>query len=206
MPKISKYNGGYVIISLNDEDIYEKIERNLYKPILLTDIVINGIEKNDVFTTAYVEGTNIVFKDIYDKDITISDDNSVTIGDNGKHLYRYIFYFSDCITECLCNKPFSRLNTEIIAISVNKTTELTPSECKEIIDNLQSYVSNGDLPVLYTCDILSTPYLYLGSTLLNEVVKLENNVDYLNWTINSDGNVSINNTDDDLKFKCVKIF
>lgn len=91
MPKISKYNGGYVIISLNDEDIYEKIERNLYKPILLTDIVINGIEKNDVFTTAYVEGTNIVFKDIYDKDITIGDDNSVTIGDNGKHLYEYVY-------------------------------------------------------------------------------------------------------------------
>ncbi len=89
MPKISKYNGGYAIISLNDEDIYEKIERNLYKPILLTDIVINGIEKNDVFTTAYVEGTNIVFKDIYDKDITISDDNSVSIVDNAKHLYRH---------------------------------------------------------------------------------------------------------------------
>ena len=86
MPKISKYNGGYIIISLNDEDIYEKIERNLYKPILLTDIVINGIEKNDVFTTAYVEGTNIVFKDIYDKDITISSDNSVSIEDS-KCLY-----------------------------------------------------------------------------------------------------------------------
>ena len=91
MPKITKYNGGYVIISLNDEDIYEKIERNLYKPILLTDIVINGIEKNDVFTTAYVEGTNIVFKDIYDKDITISDNNSVNIADNGEHLYEYVY-------------------------------------------------------------------------------------------------------------------
>ena len=95
MPKITKYNGGYVIISLNDEDIYEKIERNLYKPILLTDIVINGVEKNDVFTTAYVEGTNIIFKDIYDKDITISDDNSVSIGDNGKHLYEYVYIHID---------------------------------------------------------------------------------------------------------------
>ena len=95
MIKVSKYNGGYVIISLNDEDIYEKIERNLYKPILLTDIVINGIEKNDVFTTAYIEGTNIVFKDIYDKDITISNDNSVSIGDNGNHLYEYIYAHND---------------------------------------------------------------------------------------------------------------
>ena len=94
MPKISKYNGGYIIISLNDEDIYEKIERNLYKPILLTDIVIDGVEKNDVFTMAKVEGTNIVFKDIYDKDITISDDNSVTIG-NPKRLYINIINISN---------------------------------------------------------------------------------------------------------------
>ena len=36
MPKISNYNGGYVIISLKDENIYEKIEKNLYKSILLT--------------------------------------------------------------------------------------------------------------------------------------------------------------------------
>lgn len=113
MPKISKYNGGYAIISLNDEDIYEKIERNLYKPILLTDIVINGIEKNDVFTTAYVEGTNIVFKDIYDKDITISDDNSVTIGDNGKHLYEYEFTHND---KTICFKAFLLTNKSDLSI------------------------------------------------------------------------------------------
>ena len=114
MPKITKYNGGYAIISLNDEDIYEKIERNLYKPILLTDIVINGIEKNDVFTTAYVEGTNIVFKDIYDKDITISNDNSVSIGDNGNHLYEYEYthnYGQICLRAfMLTNKSHLTIN------------------------------------------------------------------------------------------------
>ena len=113
MPKISKYNGGYVIISLNDENIYEKIERNLYKPILLTDIVINGIEKNDVFTTAYVEGTNIVFKDIYDKDITISNDNSVSIGDNGKHLYEYVYTHNDA---AMCLKAFLSTNKSDLSI------------------------------------------------------------------------------------------
>lgn len=113
MIKVSKYNGGYVIISLNDEDIYEKIERNLYKPILLTDIVINGIEKNDVFTTAYVEGTNIVFKDIYDKDITISDDNSVSIGDNGKHLYEYVYTHKD---NTICFKAFLLTNKSDLTI------------------------------------------------------------------------------------------
>lgn len=114
MPKITKYNGGYVIISLNDEDIYEKIERNLYKPILLTDIVINGIEKNDVFTTAYVEGTNIVFKDIYDKDITISNDNSVSIGDNGNHLYEYIYTHND---SQICLRAFMLTNKGNLTIN-----------------------------------------------------------------------------------------
>ena len=56
MPKITKYNGGYVIISLNDEDIYEKIERNLYKPILLTYIVINSIEKIDPLESQSYQG------------------------------------------------------------------------------------------------------------------------------------------------------
>lgn len=113
MIKVSKYNGGYVIISLNDEDIYEKIERNLYKPILLTDIVINGIEKNDVFTTAYVEGTNIVFKDIYDKDITISNDNSVSMSDNGKHLYEYEFIHND---GSICFNAFLLTNKSDLSI------------------------------------------------------------------------------------------
>lgn len=114
MPKISKYNGGYIIISLNDENIYEKIERNLYKPILLTDIVIDEIEKNDVFTTAYVEGNNIVFKDIYDKDIIISDNNSVSIGDNGKHLYEYIYTHND---GQICLQAFMLTNKSNLTIN-----------------------------------------------------------------------------------------
>lgn len=131
MPKITKYNGGYVIISLNDEDIYEKIERNLYKPILLTDIVINGIEKNDVFTTAYVEGTNIIFKDIYDKDITISNDNSVSIGDNGKHLYEYEFTHND---KTICFKAFlltnkSDLSTDNLHNFFNENVNLKFQAC-----------------------------------------------------------------------------
>lgn len=125
MPKISKYNGGYVIISLNDEDIYEKIERNLYKPILLTDIVINGIEKNDVFTTAYVEGANIVFKDIYDKDITISDDNSVSIGDNGKHLYNHHINIFSTDSD----------NDIMIYLLINTSEVITKDNITRFIDN-----------------------------------------------------------------------
>lgn len=145
MPKITKYNGGYVIISLNDEDIYEKIERNLYKPILLTDIVINGIEKNDVFTTAYVEGTNIVFKDIYDKDITISNDNSVSIGDNGKHLYEYVYTHKD---NTICFKAFlltnkSDLNMNNLANFFNENIDLEFQACGYEYVNSEALVINS---------------------------------------------------------------
>ena len=205
MPKITKYNGGYVIISLNDEDIYEKIERNLYKPILLTDIVINGVEKNDVFTTAYVEGTNIVFKDIYDKDIIISDDNSVTIGDNGKHLYRYNFNFSDSWFQYLSNKPFSRLNVSILIRDTSGVTNLTASECKELIEALDSethycpmsITSDGSFKV--NCHI-SVGDLYL---IINDA---SSGVSAVDLTIFDNGSISESIKGDDLYLFVEKIF
>ena len=186
MPKISKYNGGYVIISLNDEDIYEKIERNLYKPILLTDIVINGIEKNDVFTTAYVEGTNIVFKDIYDKDITISNDNSVSIGDNGKHLYRYNFYYADTWVQYLSSKPFSRLNVSIMILNIDGTTELTASECKELIEAFNS--KSGYCPLAVTTDGQIIPNCYISrDNLLLHINTIDTLSPVIDLTITKEG-------------------
>lgn len=205
MPKISKYNGGYVIISLNDEDIYEKIERNLYKPILLTDIVINGIEKNDVFTTAYVEGTNIVFKDIYDKDITVSDDNSVTIGDNGKHLYRYNFNFSDSWFQYLSNKPFSRLNESILISNTSGGTELTTSEAKELIKSLDS--KTHYCPVSITSDSAYRANCNISLDVLYLVIKqTSSEVSQLDLTIFDDGRISESEHKEDLYLFVEKIF
>lgn len=205
MPKISKYNGGYVIISLNDEDIYEKIERNLYKPILLTDIVINGIEKNDVFTTAYVEGTNIVFKDIYDKDITISDDNSITIGDNGKHLYRYNFNFSDSWFQYLSNKPFSRLNESILISNTSGGTELTTSETKELIKSLDS--KTHYCPMSITSDLAYRANCYISLDELNLIIsQTSSEVSQLNLTIYGDGRISESEHKEDLYLFVEKIF
>ena len=205
MPKISKYNGGYVIISLNDENIYEKIERNLYKPILLTDIVINGIEKNDVFTTAYVEGTNIVFKDIYDKDITISDDNSVTIGDNGKHLYRYNFNYSDTWLQYLSSKPFSRLNESILISDTSGGTRLIASECKELIEAFNSESNYCPLAISTDNKIMPNCYVSLDELYLSigQIGALQSIVDL---SINKNGSITESNHIEDLYLFVEKIF
>ena len=175
MPKISKYNGGYVIISLNDEDIYDKIERNLYKPILLTDIVIDGIEKNDVFTTAYVEGTNIVFKDIYDKDITISDNNSVTYYDSYANSIRISLSSNNFHAEGTCDASSSFLRKYDLYNNIFQNPDHTIEELKDLLYdlgkffNLNGYYKNGNLiemTVLY--NITDGEVVTINSTTLRE--------------------------------------
>lgn len=81
---------GYQIISLRDtpfvtggatmmlDGIYDQIESNNRKPILLDGIVIDGIEKNAVYTQVTVDGSNFVFN-VYGKIITITDTDAVSV-------------------------------------------------------------------------------------------------------------------------------
>lgn len=196
MPKITKYNGGYVIISLNDEDIYEKIERNLYKPILLTDIVINGIEKNDVFTTAYVEGTNIVFKDIYDKDITITQDNKVSIGDNGNHLYKHIFNYSDTYIAYINNIPYDELNEYILLW--DGVTQGNVEKIKKIYNVFKS--KTNYFPCASTSDIspIKISFYRSGTNLYLEI-------DTISLIINENGTAT-GSQGETINYICEKIF
>lgn len=81
-------NGGYQIIDLKDTNlssgvgvtisgIYDAIEGSYRKPLLLSGIVIENVEKNDVFICADLSGTTYSIA-IYDGVITIADDNTVT--------------------------------------------------------------------------------------------------------------------------------
>lgn len=82
--------GGYQIISLRDipfitggatmmlDGIYDQIESNNRKPILLDGIVIDGIEKNAVFTQVNINGSNFEFN-VYGKTITITDTDAVSV-------------------------------------------------------------------------------------------------------------------------------
>lgn len=79
-------NGGYKIIDLKDRSlsdeavviagIYESIEDSHRKPLLLSGIVLDDVEKNDVFVEASVNDGSYVIS-VYGGTITINDDDEV---------------------------------------------------------------------------------------------------------------------------------
>lgn len=79
--------GGYKIIDLHGKNIsadavtipniYEEIEGNYYKPLLLSGIVISDIERADVFISVISNSGNYVIS-IYGGTITITPENTVT--------------------------------------------------------------------------------------------------------------------------------
>lgn len=81
--------GGYKIVSLNDIEIptengvtipgiYNIIENNYRKPLLLSGIIIDGVEKADTFITVTTSDSNFTFT-AYGKTYTVTSDNLVTI-------------------------------------------------------------------------------------------------------------------------------
>lgn len=90
-------NGGYKIVSLEGVNftpstsgktqkvagIYERIEGNHRKPIMLSGIVIDGVERTDRFCEFGMSGTSylgyMVISDAGNLTITITDEDMVTI-------------------------------------------------------------------------------------------------------------------------------
>lgn len=78
--------GGYKIIDLKGidvtqstmmiEGIYESIESNYGKPLLISGIVIEGVEKDDVFVQATLNGTAYEFE-VYSYTIQVQDTDAV---------------------------------------------------------------------------------------------------------------------------------
>lgn len=84
--------GGYKIIDLKNtplevggdavtiEGIHDSIKDSYRKPLLVTGLVIDGSECNDVFVTPMLESSNYVLT-AYGKNIVITDIDSVTLID-----------------------------------------------------------------------------------------------------------------------------
>lgn len=81
-------NGGYKIINLKDTDLvsgvgvtisgtHDAIEGSYRKPLLLGNIVIGGVEKNDAFVSFTVSG-GTYSTSIYGGTITVDADDVVT--------------------------------------------------------------------------------------------------------------------------------
>lgn len=76
-PSDKNLRGGYAIISLKSPTIYEDVEANLYKPVLLTDIIIDGNKRNDVFTQVLLDNTTFIFDNIYGYDVHITESDDI---------------------------------------------------------------------------------------------------------------------------------
>lgn len=82
--------GGYKIIDFRDTEfetggatmmlngIYDSIEGNYRKPLLLAGLNIDGKEYNDTFAEVAVNESQFIFK-VYGKVITITDTDAVSI-------------------------------------------------------------------------------------------------------------------------------
>lgn len=80
-------NGGYKIIDLKDvslngtakkvEGIHDEIENSYRKPILLSGITIDGVEKNDAFVAPTVSSGSYLFK-VYGGTITVTSEDMVS--------------------------------------------------------------------------------------------------------------------------------
>lgn len=85
-------SGGYKVISFHNTNlessntdgvtisgIYDSIENSYNKVLLFSDIVIDGVEKNNVFENVTV-GDNVFTVTIYGNTVTITNTDNVKIG------------------------------------------------------------------------------------------------------------------------------
>lgn len=81
--------GGYKIINLNNvnittadggtvDGIYESMENNYRKPLLLSNVVIDGTEYADCYIMATVADSNYSFT-AYGKTFTVTNEDKITI-------------------------------------------------------------------------------------------------------------------------------
>lgn len=81
--------GGYKLIDLQNklltttsyatiEGIYETIENSYGKALMVTNINIDNVEKNDIFVIVDLSGTSFTFS-AYGYTFTISENNQITI-------------------------------------------------------------------------------------------------------------------------------
>lgn len=107
-----KARGGYQILNLNTdlssnagsniniEGAYKLLQNSHGKPVMLSEITVDGVKQNDVFITPEksVDKDNYYIYDLYGFDLTIAEDDTVTINVKPaipKKLYKYSVVIAD---------------------------------------------------------------------------------------------------------------
>lgn len=88
--------GGYKIVSLNGldlvgeslalEGLYDKLAKSYDKPILVTNIVIDGEKKKNAFVQVEVLDDGIKINDLYGYDLLVEEDDDITVTANPQEL------------------------------------------------------------------------------------------------------------------------
>lgn len=172
--------GGYKIIDLKGIDlrdggtisgIYESIEGSYRKPILLTGIVIDEVEKNDVFVIPTLSGYDFVFENIYGLDITINDENEIS----------------------------SESHDRIKLIQVNEIGTITKAQADEYVlhvskGGLLIFAGENIMNItLYNKDALEDyAYLILKSSIYGGEEKSLQYLEQISYVVNSDGELTPN--------------
>lgn len=133
-----KSNGGYKIIDLKSPTVYEDIENCIDKPLLITNIEIDGIEKNPIFPEMLISGSDYVFY-AYEREIRINQDNIVQYNSYSK---------IPTIYNNIVNIKFSS-NQNITLNIVSQATIMFDWQIQEGYKYLATGNLNGQIP-LYT--------------------------------------------------------
>lgn len=186
-------NGGYKIISLSSPTVHDDIENNYSKAIMLTDIIIDGVEKPDIFVSEYsVVSGNFVFY-VYDKTVTVTADNEVTYKDGGKHLY--VVMLEDDTDNRLSFLTTCYVNNFQITHFGEDETEDEKNLLKNLLKNAQSQCLTGGVNATDT-----NIELYGNITNHNMILNFNGNI----LSINSDGEAMIETGD--FSFLGVKLY
>lgn len=131
---------GYKIIDMKSPTIYEDIKANYRKPLLFTNIEIDGVEKDAVFASVDVEYGEYIFT-IYGKKFRITNDNQISISNGELYLNMVTIYAS------------SSTSLNLTVLSNNRITSLEDLEvgvtypATGIVNNLTalySYIYNDN--------------------------------------------------------------
>lgn len=174
--------GGYKIISLKSSTLYEDIESNYYKPLLLTDIVIDGVDKHDLFVNVEVWDGNYII-DAYDRTIAITPENQVTMTEGGKHLYKHLITIS-----------YSNQNDEnqyvYLTMYLNTKEEInTKNKLKTYLARYGEYSVTGTVNYLEALTIsgetlpTTVGYSSINNDIYISTINDENTIEYSGFTI-----------------------
>ena len=131
---------GYKIIDLESPTVYEDIGANYRKPLLITNITIDGVEKDAVFAIVDFEYEEYVFT-IYGKKFRITSNNEIFISNNELYLNLVTIYASSSTSlnlTVLSNNQITSLEDLEIGVNYPATgivNNLTPLYSYVMIDN-----------------------------------------------------------------------